>query len=152
MTAADRPIEAAPNAVTLAEIRMKLGRLDEAESGLQGARADLERLTPPNNLVLARANVALAELSLARGRFEEAAEFAAQALAVYEAVAEPDHLPALRARFARARALTGDAPEVPAEARPLVDAAIAGWRGKSREAELRRATEWLAAHGAAPHP
>ncbi|MCY1013981.1 tetratricopeptide repeat protein [Nannocystis pusilla] len=150
LVAADRPIEAAPTAVTLAEIRLKLGRLDEAESDLQGARADPERLTPPNNLILARANVVLAELSLARGRFEEAAEFSGAALSAYEAVAEPDHLPALRARFARARALTGAAPEVPAEARRLVDAALAGWRGKARETELRRATEWLAGHGAAP--
>ncbi|PCC68598.1 Serine/threonine protein kinase [Nannocystis exedens] len=150
LVAEDNALEAAAVAVIVGEIRLKLGILDEAETDLRRARADLERLAPPRNLILTGAIVALAELSLARGRFAEAAELAAEALAVYEAVAEPDHLPALRARFARARALTGTAPQVPPEARALVDAAIAGWRGKSRETELRRASEWLAAHGAAP--
>ncbi|WP_272085045.1 serine/threonine-protein kinase [Nannocystis bainbridge] len=145
LAAAESSLDAAAIAVILGEIRVKLGRLDEAEADLQQARADLERLAPPHNLILAGSIVALAGLALARERFEETAELAGEALAIYEVVAEPDHLPALRARFLRAQGLTGAAREVPAAARPLIAAALAGWRDKSRAGELQRAEAWLAA-------
>ncbi|MCY0988698.1 protein kinase [Nannocystis sp. ILAH1] len=146
LAGAQRTLDAAEITSLLGELRLELGHLDEAEKHLQHARADLERSAPPRSLLLAGDLTALAELALARGRFEEAAGSAARALAIYDDVSEPDHTPAARARFAMARALAADAPVAPANARELAEEALAAFRGKSRAADVRRVTAWLAEH------
>ncbi|MFZ6180286.1 protein kinase domain-containing protein [Nannocystis pusilla] len=146
LSGAERTVDAAEITSLLGELRLELGHLDEAEQDLQRARTDLERTAPPRSLLVAGNLTALAELALARGRFEEAAGSAAQALAIYDVVSEPDHTPAARARFAMAQALAADAPVAPANARELAEEALAAFRAKSRAADVRRVTAWLAEH------
>lgn len=154
------------NAHTRGTILHDLGMIEIDEGDLVAARTHLEQAlaavpessevhdtvlverstAPPRSLLLVGNLTALAELALARGRFDAAAGSAAQALAVYDDVSEPDHTPAARARFAMARALAADAPVAPANARALAEEALAAFRAKSRAADVRRVTAWLAAH------
>lgn len=91
--------------------------------------------------------LALGQLALERRRFADASHLLGTAESIYASTAEADDLPLARARLAYARALTGAAGEVPAEARTRAKQALDAFRARGRHAEARAAEAWQAEHG-----